>query len=78
MFDLAGAVFEAARRSEPTPETILFLDGLLKNQQPEPLIRRNTLSPATGRPRPRHRSRDLADRDDPPRPEGRKPGGTGE
>jgi len=37
MFDLAGAIFDAARKTEPTRETILFLDGLLRDQQPEPL-----------------------------------------
>ncbi|SIO60646.1 Carboxypeptidase regulatory-like domain-containing protein [Singulisphaera sp. GP187] len=38
MLDLAGALFDAARTAEPTRETILLLDGLLKDQQPEPLF----------------------------------------
>ncbi|WP_406695657.1 carboxypeptidase regulatory-like domain-containing protein [Singulisphaera sp. Ch08] len=38
MLDLAGAIFHAASEAEPSRETILLLDGLLKDQQPEPLF----------------------------------------
>jgi hypothetical protein len=38
MPDLAGACFDAARQAQPTRETILFLDRVLRDRQPEPLF----------------------------------------
>lgn len=36
--NLAGALYNAARVFEPSRQTILSIDGLLKDQQPEPLF----------------------------------------
>ena len=44
MLDLAGALFDAAKGAEPTRQTILFLDGLLRDQQPEPCSSRRSSS----------------------------------